>query len=439
MNAPTTLHTNSATDGASGAVVAPVTRATFDAVMVQNYAPAAFVPVRGHGSRLWDQEGREFIDFAGGIAVNALGHTHPKVVAALVEQANKLWHVSNGMTNEPVLALGRFLVENTFADRAFFCNSGAEANEAAMKLARKYASDNFPIDKNSDTPYLTEKTEIISFFNSFHGRTLFTVSAGGTAKYTKGFGPLPPDIKHLKFNDLEAVRAAMSAKACAVIVEPIQGEGGVNPGTKEFLQGLRDLCDEHQAILIFDEVQCGAGRTGYLYAYQKYGVTPDVLTSAKGLGGGFPIGAMITTNKFAASLGVGSHGTTYGGNPLACATSLAVMQIINEPETLAGVTERHQWMRDAFEGINKKYGVFADIRGDGLLMGLELVPKYHGRANDFVKMGHKHNVLFLVAGPDVLRFAPSLIITKVDIDAGMKRFESAIVELLAQENAAAAE
>lgn len=255
-----------------------ITRATFDEVILPIYAPAEFIPVKGKGSRVWDQQGKEYIDFAGGIAVTALGHCHPALVAALHQQGETLWHTSNVFTNEPALRLGRKLVEATFAERVVFMNSGTEANETAFKLARHYA-----VTRHS--PY---KTKIIAFHNAFHGRSLFTVSVGGQPKYSDGFGPKPADIVHVPFNDLQAVKAVMDDHTCAVVVEPIQGEGGVTAATPAFLQGLRELCDQHQALLVFDEVQCGMGRTGSLFAYMHYGVTPDILTSAKALGGGFP-------------------------------------------------------------------------------------------------------------------------------------------------------
>ena len=280
-----------------------VTRSNFNDWMVPVFAPANFIPVRGEGSRIWDQENKEYIDFAGGIAVNALGHAHPVAVNALTEQATKLWHVGNGYTNEPVLRLAKQLTENTFADKVFFCNSGAEANEAALKLARKVGLDSG----------VAGKSGIVAFNNAFHGRTLFTVSAGGQQKYSQDFAPLPNGINHVAFNDLEAAKAAINEQTCAVIVEPIQGEGGVIPADIEFLKGLRALCDEFGALLIFDEVQTGVGRTGELYAYMHHNVTPDILSTAKGLGGGFPIGGILTTNKIAASLVPGTHGTTYGG------------------------------------------------------------------------------------------------------------------------------
>lgn len=414
-----------------------VTRATFDEVMVPNYAPGAFIPVRGHGARVWDQTGKEYVDFAGGIAVSAVGHTHPEVVAALTHQANQLWHVANVLTNEPAIRLAKKLVDNTFADRVFFCNSGAEANEAALKLARKVAYDAFVAANGKDKLKDFDKTEIIAFDNAFHGRTLFTVTAGGQAKYTEGFGPLPQDIRHLPYNDIAAAEKAVSARTCAVIVEPIQGEGGVTPADPAFLKRLRELCDQHKALLIFDEVQSGAGRTGALYAYMKTGVTPDVLTSAKGLGGGFPIGAMLTTNAAAKAFGVGAHGSTYGGNPLACAVAESVLDILLRESTLSGVTAKRKLFVDGFEALNKRFGVFGAIRGDGLLIGCQLTPEFAGKGKDLVKCAEEAGLLVLIAGPDVMRFAPSLLISEADIAEGMSRFAVAIERFVTTVRAAA--
>jgi acetylornithine/N-succinyldiaminopimelate aminotransferase len=377
--------------------------------------------VRGEGSRLWDQNGREYLDFAGGIAVNVLGHAHPRLVAALTEQAHKLWHVSNVLTNEPALRLAQRLCELTFAQRVFFANSGAEANEAALKLARKYAADHFGPDKR----------EIIAFTQAFHGRTLFTVTVGGQPKYTEGFEPLPPAITHAPFNDLATFAAAISDRTCAVILEPVQGEGGVTGATPEFLQGVRELCDRHQALLIFDEVQCGNGRSGHLYAYMGYHVTPDILTTAKGLGGGFPISAMLTTAPIAASLNVGSHGTTYGGNPLGCAVAGAVLELISDPALLAGVRHKHAVFMAGLRNLNERFGVFRDLRGQGLLLGCELEEPWRGRSRDFIKAALDEGLLVLVAGPDVIRLAPSLIIPDELIEAGLKRLERAIARLAA--------
>lgn len=397
-----------------------INRQDFDEYIIPMFAPAPFIPVKGEGSTVWDQTGKSYIDFAGGIAVNALGHAHPAVKAALIEQADKLWHIGNGYTNEPVLALAKQLVDATFADKVFFCNSGAEANEAALKLARKYAHDAVGAEKN----------EIVAFNNAFHGRTLFTVSAGGQPKYSKDFAPLPGGIRHVAYNDLDAAKAIISDKTCAVIVEPIQGEGGVIPADPQFLQGLRDLCDQFNAVLIFDEVQTGVGRTGSLYSYMQYGVVPDVLSTAKALGGGFPIGAILTTNKFAKALSVGSHGTTYGGNPLASAVAGKVLSIINTPEVLAGVVQRHQWFVDGLTAINQQYDLFSDIRGAGLLIGCQLTAAYAGQAKAITNAAAEEGLLALIAGPDVVRFAPSLIISEADVQKGLARFARALAHVV---------
>ncbi|HDT6545522.1 TPA: aspartate aminotransferase family protein [Kluyvera ascorbata] len=397
-----------------------ITRATFDQVILPIYAPAEFIPVRGKGSRVWDQQGKEYVDFAGGIAVTALGHCHPALVEALKTQGETLWHTSNVFTNEPALRLGQKLVDATFAERVVFMNSGTEANETAFKLARYYAS-------TRHSPY---KTKIIAFHNAFHGRSLFTVSVGGQPKYSDGFGPKPADIVHVPFNDLHAVEAVMDDHTCAVVVEPIQGEGGVQAATPEFLKGLRDLCDKHQALLVFDEVQSGMGRTGSLFAYMHYGVTPDILTSAKALGGGFPVSAMLTTNDIASAFHVGSHGSTYGGNPLACAVAGAAFDIINTPEVLNGVSAKRERFVQHLQQINAKYDVFSDVRGMGLLIGAELNAKYKGRARDFLYAAADVGVMVLNAGPDVMRFAPSLVVEEVDIDEGMQRFAQAVAKIV---------
>lgn len=397
-----------------------ITRATFDQVILPIYAPAEFIPVKGKGSRVWDQQGKEYVDFAGGIAVTALGHCHPALVEALKTQGETLWHTSNVFTNEPALRLGQKLVDATFAERVVFMNSGTEANETAFKLARYFAS-------TRHSPY---KTKIIAFHNAFHGRSLFTVSVGGQPKYSDGFGPKPADIVHVPFNDLHAVEAVIDDHTCAIVVEPIQGEGGVLAATPEFLQGLRALCDKHQALLVFDEVQSGMGRTGSLFAYMHYGVTPDILTSAKALGGGFPVSAMLTTNDIASAFHVGSHGSTYGGNPLACAVAGAAFDIINTPEVLNGVNAKRERFVQHLQHINAKYDVFSDVRGMGLLIGAALNEKYKGRARDFLYAAADVGVMVLNAGPDVMRFAPSLVVEEADIDEGMQRFAQAVAKIV---------
>ncbi len=397
-----------------------VTRGWFDEVIVPTYSPAAFIPVRGQGSRLWDQADREYIDLAGGIAVNALGHCHPALVKTLTEQGNKLWHVSNWMTNEPTLRLARKMVDATFADRAFFWNSGAEANEAAFKLARRYAKDKFG----------EQKDQIIAFLQGFHGRTFFTVSVGGQSHYSDGFGPRPGAIQHPPSNDVDALKALISDKTCAVVMEPLQGEGGVLPANKEFVKAVRELCNQHNALLIFDEVQTGMGRTGSLFAYMQSGVEPDILTTAKALGGGFPIAAMLTREDIAQVFQPGVHGTTFGGNPLACAVAETAFDLINAPELLAGVKDRELWFRAALEKINAEYHCFSEVRGQGLLIGAVLNEKFAGKAKAFVDAGIEQGVLFLVAGPNVVRFTPALNLTAEEFAEGMSRFTLAVAQVV---------
>lgn len=397
-----------------------VSRSLFDEVMVPNYAPSAVIPVKGLGSKVWDQTGREFIDFAGGIAVNCLGHCHPALVSALKEQADKLWHLSNVMTNEPALILAQKLVNATFAEKVYFANSGAEANEAALKLARRWA-------KNEVGEH---KTQIIAFKQGFHGRTFFTVTVGGQPAYSDGFGPKPADIVHAEYNNLASLEALISDNTCAVMLEPLQGEGGIITPTKEFIQGVAALCKKHNALMIFDEVQSGVGRTGQLYAYMGLDVVPDILTTAKALGGGFPIGAMLTTTAIAKHLVVGTHGSTYGGNPLACAVGIAAFDTVNTPEVLNGVKQREQLFREGLKAINAKYDVFSEIRGQGLLIGAALNDKYQGKARDFMLAAADEGLMMLVAGYSVIRMTPSLVIPEADIAEGFKRLDKAIAKLV---------
>ena len=410
----------------SGVTTLPVTRATFDEVLVPTYAPAAMVPVRASGLDLWDQAGKHYLDFTAGIAVTSLGHAHPVLVDALTRQINTLWHLGNGYTNEPVLRLATALTEATFAERAFFCNSGAEANEAALKLARKYAH----------TKFGPHKSRIISCLSSFHGRTLFTVSVGGQPKYTEGFEPLPQEINHIPYNDIDAAMAAITDDVAAVIVEPIQGEGGVIPGQAEYLQALRRRCDETGALLVFDEVQSGVGRTGTLYAYMQFGVTPDILTTAKALGNGYPIGAMLTTTAIAEHFGVGSHGTTYGGNPLAATVALNVIDTINTPAFLARVKEASAKLMSNLAKLGEDYPqLFGKVRGMGLLIGLPVADAFKGRSKDFTKAAEGLGLMLLIAGPDVVRLAPALIVTDAQI-AEADRIMRAAADLVIEGDAA---
>ncbi|UOO82993.1 acetylornithine/succinyldiaminopimelate transaminase [Uruburuella testudinis] len=384
--------------------------------LTPNFSFAPMIPERAQGSRVWDSEGREYIDLAGGIAVNALGHSHPALIEALTEQAQKLWHVSNIYTTTPAQALAKKLTEATFADKVFFCNSGAEANEAALKLARKYAHDHFD----------DSKSEIIACINGFHGRTLFTVSVGGQPKYSRDFAPLPPAITHVPYNNTAALEAAVGPQTCAVIIEPVQGESGVLPAEQAFLEAARRACDAHHALLIFDEVQTGMGRTGKLFAYQHYGVVPDILTSAKALGSGFPIGAMLTTDKAAASFGPGTHGSTFGGNPLACAVAGRAFDLINRPNTLQHAEEQGSKLQQALTTLGRETGVFQEVRGMGMLIGCVLSAQYAGRAGELVQLALQQGLMILMAGADVVRLAPSLLLSDEDMQEGLARLNKAL-------------
>jgi len=397
-----------------------VSRSDFDHYMVPVFSPLDMIFVHGEGSRLWDQAGRDYIDFGAGVAVTSLGHTHPVLLKALSEQAAKLWHVSNYYTNEPALRLAKKLCEATFAERVFFCNSGAEANEAALKLARKRA-----VDK-----YGPEKIEIVSFNGSFHGRTFFTVSVGGQAKYSSGMGPNPAGIVHIDLHDEAALRRVVGKNTCAIIVEPVVGESGVVPVKPEFLKLMRELATEFDAALIFDEVQSGNGRTGSLYAYMDSGVVPDILSTAKGIGGGFPIGAMLTTAEMADKhFTPGVHGTTYGGNPLACAVAEAVFDEISQPALLEGVRRKAGHAAEKLRSIGRQYACFAEVRSSGLWFGCELSPAFAGRAPEFMKASAANGLLHIVAGPNVVRIATSLVISDAELDEGLARLEKTCREL----------
>ncbi|WKB53425.1 acetylornithine/succinyldiaminopimelate transaminase [Eleftheria terrae] len=402
-----------------------VSRADFDDLLVPVYAPSQVVPRRARGLWLQDQQGVEYLDLTSGIGVTSLGHAHPAVVQALQAQAEQLWHVGNGYTNEPVLRLASLLTGATFADRAFFCNSGAEANEAALKLARRHAAL-----KHGDA-----KRRIVACQQSFHGRTLFTVTAGGQPKYTEGFEPLPPGIGHVPFNDIAAAEQAMGDDVCAVIVEPVQGEGGVLPASHEYLQALRRLCDRHDALLIFDEVQCGLGRTGSLYAYMHYGVEPDILTTAKALGNGYPIGAMLTRHDLATSLSVGTHGTTYGGNPLACAVAAAVVQIIQAPAFLTRVGQAAERLHAGLQQLLGDFpGLFTQVRGRGMMIGLVLDAAQQGRAKEFTRAAEQERLMLLIAGPNVVRLLPPLVISDAEIDEALLRLRATARRFLAPQS-----
>lgn len=380
------------------------------------YSPQNKIPVKGYGSKIWGQDGRDYIDFSGGIAVNALGHSNPVLIEALKEQSEKIWHLSNSYTNEPALCLAKKLVKNTFADKVFFCSSGAEANEAALKLARRYAYKYFGAQKNL----------IISFKKSFHGRTFFTVNVGGKTNYSHGFGPNPLGIIHAEFNNIHNVRKVINNYTCAVIIEPIQGEGGIHVAKYSFLKQLRKLCKKYNALLIFDEVQCGMGRIGTLFTYRYFNIKPDIITLAKSIGCGFPLAAMLTTNKIGEAFSLGVHGSTYGGNPLACAVGNIAFDVISNKEVLNGVKKKHELFKHHIKRINLEFDIFKELRGLGLLIGIELKKKYINKGRELLKVAFENGLMLLNAGPNVLRLAPSLIISLEEIEEGMNRFYKTI-------------
>ncbi len=374
-----------------------------------NRAPLSFV--RGEGSWLVEADGRRFLDLGAGIAVNALGHAHPALVAALTEQAGKLWHTSNLYQIPAQQALADALVEATFADTVFFTNSGTEAAELAIKMARRHWHEKGEA-----------RIEIVTFEGSFHGRSTGAIAAAGSEKMVKGYGPLMPGFVHLQWGDHEALRAAVGPDTAAILIEPVQGEGGIRPLPDQCLKGLRDLCDETGALLILDEVQCGMGRTGRLFAHEWAGVEPDIMMVAKGIGGGFPLGAVLATGRAAASMTAGTHGSTYGGNPLACAVGLAVMEIVADPAFLAEVNRKAGLFRQKLEGLVAARGeVFAGVRGSGLMLGL----RCRAANTDVVKAGYAEEVLTVPASDNVLRLLPPLTITDEEIAEAVARLDRA--------------
>ncbi len=385
-------------------------------VLVANYAPQPVSLVRGEGCWLIDAEGRRYLDLMGGIATACLGHANPKLRAALEVQAGLLWHASNLFTTEPQIRLAERLCAASFAEAVFFCNSGAEANEAAMKLARKWHRDQGQ-----------DRFEIIAFEGGFHGRTLFTVSATGTPAYWKGFEPMVPGIHHARFNDLESVKALLNERTAAILVEPIQGEGGIRTPDRGFLAGLRRLADENGCLLIFDEVQTGIGRTGTLFAHQQEGVVPDVMTLAKALGGGIPIGAMCTTRKLASALVPGTHASTFGGNPLACAVACAVIDELLEGGVLDHAKAMGERLGDGLDAIAAALGPEKVIasRGRGLLRGLALVKP----VAPVIDACRARGVLVISAGGNVLRLAPPLVISAEEVDHGLAVLREVLTEL----------
>ncbi len=382
--------------------------------VLPTYARAKLNFVEGEGSWLTADDGRRYLDLGAGIAVNALGHANPELVAALTAQANKLWHVSNLYEIAGQAELADKLVAASFADTVFFTNSGTESAELAIKMARKYHFDN-------GAP---ERIEIITFDGCFHGRSTGAIAASGAEKMVKGFGPLMPGFKHLPFGDHDALRAAVGEKTAAILIEPVQGEGGIRPVPDQCLKGLRDLCDAHGILLILDEVQCGMGRTGRLFAHEWAGITPDIVMSAKGIGGGFPLGAVLATEAAAKGMTLGTHGSTYGGNPLAMAVAGKVMDIVGAPGFLDAVSRQAGRLNQKLEGLIAAHpDVFESVRGVGLMTGLKLAPKVS--AGDFVAAGYEAGVITVPAADNVVRLLPALNISDDDIDAGIARLDMA--------------
>ncbi len=374
-----------------------------DNVFIGTYSRFPAAMVRGEGCRLWDADGQEYVDFLSGIAVCSLGHCHPAVTEAVCSQAGKLMHVSNLFYTVPQTELAELLIANSFADKVFMANSGAEANEAAIKLARIHGGP--------------DRYEIISLSGSFHGRTLATVAATGQPKFHKGFDPLPQGFVHAEFGDPSSLEELINEHTCAILCEPLQGESGVRPLESDYLQTIRKLCDKHNLLLIFDEVQTGMGRTGSLFAYQQLGVTPDIMTVAKALGNGLPIGAMLTRDDIAVSFGVGTHASTFGGNPVAAAAAVAVMRVMLEDGFFPGVQERGQYLTDQLVDVAERFPDLATgVRGSGLLLGLVLTEKGIGLGAEIVQQLFAEGVLINFAGNSVLRFIPPLVISQAEID-----------------------
>lgn len=380
--------------------------------VLPTYARAPLSFVKGEGSWLIEADGRRFLDLGAGIAVNALGHAHPKLVAALTEQAGALWHTSNLYDIPNQTALADKLVDETFADTCFFTSSGTECAELAVKMARKYWYE-------KDQP---ERTEIIAFEGSFHGRSSAGIAAAGGEKLTKGFGPLLPGFKQLTWGDIAAVKDAIDEKTAAVIVEPVQGEGGIRPMADEDLQELRGICDRAGILLILDEVQCGVGRTGKLFAHEWAGITPDIMMIAKGIGGGFPLGVVVATQEAASGMVAGTHGSTYGGNPLACAVGLAVLNEIAQPDFLEEVRRKSGLLRQKLEGLVAAHpDVFEEVRGSGLMMGL----KCKATNIDVVNAGYSHQLLTVPAADNVIRLLPPLTLSDEEISEAIIRLDKA--------------
>ena len=379
-------------------------RGIYDNVMLPNYSPANFIPKEAEGSRIWDLDNKEYIDFGGGIAVNSLGHSHPSLIKALSDQSQKFWHLSNYLSNEPAINLAKQITDSTFAENVFLSNSGTEANEAAIKIARKYHSS------KGD-----QRSELVSFKNSFHGRSLLNISLGSSEMHRNGFEPLMPGIKHGEFNNESDLEKLISNNTAAVIVEPVQGEAGVFKASNEFIKRLREECSKKGTLLIIDEVQSGVGRMGTLYGYMQYDIEPDIVTSAKGLGGGIPIGATLTTQSIGECMQPGTHGSTFGGNPMACAVANEVLNIVNNKDFLNDVLEKEKLFLSFLAEFQTK-GVFSEIRSSGLWIGCDLIDK---TSNEVLEQAYDAGLIMVSAGSNCLRLAPALNITNEEIEQGI--------------------
>ena len=401
-------------------MVAMVTRSDFNRYMMPTYKPAEFVPSKAKGSWVWDKTNKKYIDFASGIAVSSLGHCHPALNKALAEQSKKIWHLSNLLTNEPALRLAKILCKHTFAEKVFFSNSGAEAVEGAIKTARKHAYTNISKKKNG----------IVAFSDAFHGRTMMTIALNGSDRFVEGYGPMPEGIKHHPFNETKNLEKVINKNTAAVIVELVQGEAGIIKAKKDFIQKIKKLCKQNQALIIVDEVQSGAGRTGTLFAYEQFGIKPDIMCCAKGIGGGIPIGAVPTSSKIAECMQLGSHGSTFGGNPLACAVAEQVMTMLSKKTLLNGVKRKEKIFIDELKSINKEFKCFSSIRSSGLWIGCKLNTTDHFNLDTMMKACYAKGLMILKANNNTIRIAPSLIIEDDVIKKGLKILRAAIQEQL---------
>jgi len=383
--------------------------------ILHTYNRYPVILVKGKGTRVWDLEGKEYLDFVAGLAVCNLGHCHPNVVRAIKEQAEKLIHVSNLYYIEPQIQLAKLLCEHSFATKVFFCNSGAEANEGAIKLARKYSKEKIGEDRY----------EIITMRNSFHGRTLATLTATAQEKFHKGYSPLVPGFKYVAFNDTEALKKAIDSKTCAIMVEPIQGEGGVNCPSKGYLKDLREICNTEGILLIFDEIQVGMGRTGRLFAYEHEGIEPDIMTIAKSLAGGVPIGALLTNDKVAEGFKPGDHASTFGGNPLATAAGVAALKTILEEGILENCQRVGEYFLSKLQGLKERFSFIKEVRGKGLILGMELEME----GNKIVKEMIDRGFLINCTSGNVLRFLPALIVNEKEVDQMVDALEDVFMRI----------